>query len=55
MVFVLSEADGPLLSAPTRAEVPAGVFGTIQPRPRLFTSPTMGKAGRGPSVSGLHI
>ena len=37
----------PLPASPTRGEVPAGGFGTIQPHARLFTSPLVGEVGRG--------
>jgi len=47
--------DGPLPASPTRGEVPAGSLGTIEPQPRLFTSPLVGEAGRGPSLSAEHM
>ena len=37
--------------SPTRGEVPPCGLGTIEPQARLFTSPFMGEAGRGPSAS----
>jgi hypothetical protein len=46
-----TEKDGPLPSSPTRGEVPHRVLSTIEPHARLFTSPFMGEAGRGPSLS----
>ena len=48
---MLTAADGPLPSSPIKGEVPHRVFGKIEPQPRLFTSPFMGEAGRGPSAS----
>jgi len=45
-------ADGPLPSSPMKGEVPHRVPGTMVPKHRLlFTSPFMGEAGRGPSLS----
>jgi len=46
-----SLADGPLPSSPIMGEVPAGGRCTIEPQSQLFTSPMMGEAGRGPSLS----
>ncbi len=43
--------ETPLPSSPTRGEVPHLCPGTIEPQPLLFTSPFMGEAGRGPSLS----
>jgi len=37
----------PLPASPTRGEVLHLCMGTIEPRARLFTSPSMGEAGRG--------
>ncbi|KQW76012.1 hypothetical protein ASC89_24175 [Devosia sp. Root413D1] len=46
-----SLADAPLPSSPMKGEVPAGGRRTIEPQSQLFTSPFMGEAGRGPSLS----
>ena len=43
--------DGPLPSSTMKGEVPHLFMGTIELQPRLFTSPFMGEAGRGPSLS----
>jgi len=46
-----SLADGPLPSSPMKGEVPTGGWRTIELQPRLFTSPFMGEAGRGLSLT----
>jgi len=53
-MVVLTETDGPLPAFPMKGEVPHRVLGAIEPQPRLFTSPFMGEAGRGPSADGGH-
>ena len=52
-VTVLTDRDGPLPSSPIKGEVPTGELGAIEDEIRLFTSPFMGEAGRGPSASAL--
>jgi hypothetical protein len=51
---VLTAADGPLPSSPMKGEVPHRVSGAIERQARLFTSPFMGEAGRGPCLSVVY-
>jgi hypothetical protein len=53
-MHMLTEADGPLPSSPIMGEVPHLFMGSIEPQTRLFTSPFMGEAGRGPSAGVWH-
>ncbi len=39
--------SSPLPASPTRGEVPAGAWGTIEQRSPTHTSPLVGEAGRG--------